>query len=461
MDERTRSLLDDAREGLRRSRVAEAEVFVSASDRGFARFSRGELDQHVELEERKAIVRAAERDGAAWRIASVSTTDTSVDGIARAAERALAIAKVTPVTEGWPGFADGDEPAPPARAAIEPAMRSAEERSRAVGAMLSRCRARSMQGAGAFESSEYSATLVNTRGLERAERTPFASCKLFALDADGISGFAQMTSRNAAEIDVDAVAARAIEKCAAGRDPVILGAGEYDVVLEPAAVVELLEWLAFTTFGAREVHDGTSAFAGRIGERVTGAQVTLVEAGASDESFVAGFDREGTARQRVTLIDAGVARGSVSDRLHAAKSGARSTGNAAPPSGWDDAPVAQTLELEGGEADSVEALVARVDRGLWISRFHYVNGLIEPRRTVMTGLTRDGTFVIERGERGRGVRNMRFTDSVFEALARCDGMTRALEAVPTWWSESGAFRAPAVLVRGLRFTGGGVLPPTL
>ncbi|MFO0556838.1 MAG: metallopeptidase TldD-related protein [Polyangiales bacterium] len=459
MDEQLRALMADAREGLRGSGVAHAEAFVSAADRGVARFSRGELDQHVELEERRVVVRAAVREGAAWRVASVTTTDTSAEGVRRAAERAHSVAKVTPVIEGWAGFADASEPAPIERASSEPTMRGAADRARAVGALLARCRERSLHGAGSFESSEHRTVVVNTAGLERAERTPFASCKLFALDADGISGFAQSTARNAAEIDVEAVASRAITKCLAGRDPVILPAGTYDVVLEPPAVVELLEWLAFTTFGAREIDDGTSAFSGRIGERVTGEGVTLIEDGASDEAFVAQFDREGTARSRVVLIDGGVAKGALTDRLYAAKRNERSTGNASPPSAWDDAPVAQSLVLQGGDCESVERLVAQMGQGLWISRFHYVNGFLEPRRTVMTGLTRDGTFEVRGGERGRGVRNMRFTDSVFEALARCEAMTSALQAVPTWWSDSGAFRAPALLVRGLRFTGGGVEPP--
>jgi predicted Zn-dependent protease len=225
-------------------------------------------------------------------------------------------------------------------------------------------------------------------------------------------------------------------------------------------VVELLEWLAFTTFGAREVRDGTSAFAGRLGQRVTGARVTLFEDGADERSFVARFDREGTARARVTLIENGVATSALYDRLHALREGRRSTGNAAPASAWEDAPIAQALTMQGGE-DTLEGLIAKVDRGLWISRFHYVNGFIEPRRTVMTGLTRDGTFEIERGARGRGVRNMRFTDSVFEALTRCEGLTRALECVATSWNDGGAISAPALLIRGLRFTGGGVQPPTV
>ncbi len=458
MDERLDAMLRDAREGLARSKVPAAEAFVHASDRGFARFSRGELDQHVELEERRAVVRVAHTVDGRSQIASVTTSDISASGIARAATRASEMAKVTPVTEGWPGFATRDEPAPASRSSIAATMRSAEERAGAVGRILETCRERSLAAAGAFESSEHRTALVNTLGLERAQRTPFATCKVFALDAGGSSGFAQQTRRSAADIDVDAIASRAVDKCMAGRDPVALPPGEYDVVLEPSAVVELLEWLAFTTFGAREVADGTSAFAGRIGERVTGSNVTLRDEGAGDRSFSSAFDREGTARSSLVLIDRGVATSVAYDRLYAAREGRASTGNAAPPSSWDDAPIAQSLVMDGG-SDTLESLVSKVDRGLWITRFHYVNGFLDPRRTLMTGLTRDGTFVIDRGARGRGVRNMRFTDSVFEALSRCEGLSSLIEAVPTWWSDGGAFYAPAVLLRGLRFSGGGVDPP--
>ena len=107
-----------------------------------------------------------------------------------------------------------------------------------------------------------------------------------------------------------------------------------------------------------------------------------------------------------------------------------------------------------GDAASVEELVAGIDRGLYVCRLHYVNGLLEPRRAVMTGLTRDGCFLIERGRITRAVGNLRFTDSFLEGLARCDGATRGRKAIPTWWSEDGAIVTPAVRMRGFRFNGG-------
>jgi PmbA protein len=458
MDEPLDALLRAAREGLAQSGVARAEAYIHGADRGIARFSRGILDQHADLEEQRALVRVAVPDGGAHRLATARTSDVSPAGIARAARRAEQLARVTPAIEGWPGFAParaGGFERPTSDAIVD----AADVRGERVRAALDLCRGRGLHAAGAYESSVHRTAMANTEGLARADRTTFASCKVFALDREGISGFAQQTERDPARIRVEAVAREAADKCAAGRDPVLLPPGRYDVVLEPPAVVELLEWLAFTAFGAREFHDGTSPLSGRLEESVTGERITLVDDAGAEDAFVPAFDRDGTDRTRVVLLERGVARGVAYDRLYGARRGVASTGHAAPISAWDDAPVVQALALEGGE-ESLGSLVRRVDRGLWISRFHYVNGLIEPRRAVMTGLTRDGTFLIERGERGRGVRNMRFTDAVLEAFARCDGLSREVRAVPTWWSDSGAFRAPAMLIRGLVFTGGGVEPPS-
>ena len=94
-----------------------------------------------------------------------------------------------------------------------------------------------------------------------------------------------------------------------------------------------------------------------------------------------------------------------------------------------------------------------MSRGLWISRFHYVNGLLEPKRAVMTGLTRDGCFLMEDGVRKGGVSTLRFTDSILEALERVDGITEQVKVVPTWWSSGGAFVCPTLLIRDLQFTG--------
>jgi len=109
--------------------------------------------------------------------------------------------------------------------------------------------------------------------------------------------------------------------------------------------------------------------------------------------------------------------------------------------------------MGGGSAESTDALIAGIDRGLYVCRLHYVNGLLETPRAVMTGLTRDGCFLVEHGKIARAASNMRFTDSLLEGLARSDGMTRERTAMPSWWSAGGTVVAPAVRMRGFMFNG--------
>jgi predicted Zn-dependent protease len=241
----------------------------------------------------------------------------------------------------------------------------------------------------------------------------------------------------------------------AWRDPVELEAAPYDVVLGPAAVAETLEWLSFTSLGARAVEDGSSCLAGRFGQAITGPQVTLVDDPLSGEAGapIAPYDAEGVAKRRLVLIERGVARACAHDRATAALAGVRSTGHASPLGDelFDGGPVPQHLQLAGGE-DELSDLFARVERGLWVRRFHYVNGLLDTRRALMTGMTRDGLFLIEGGRVTRGVRNLRWTESLLEALSRLDGLTRNRQPVASSLVDSASV-CPSLLVRGWRFTG--------
>jgi predicted Zn-dependent protease len=230
--------------------------------------------------------------------------------------------------------------------------------------------------------------------------------------------------------------------------------GEYDVVLEPHAVAELLEWLALTAFGARSLEDGSSALAGRTGERITGDLTVYDDAlGGEDGCPTAPFDAEGTPRRRVTFIDGGLAGEVVHDRGTAALMKAQSTGHA-PPIGdelFDGGPIPQHLMLAAGDA-TVEDLIARVERGLLVSRFHYVNGLLDTRRALMTGMTRDGLWRIENGRVAGAAANQRWTESFLDAGRRVGGISRARQLVAGGLSECW-FVCPTILVRGWKFSG--------
>jgi len=281
--------------------------------------------------------------------------------------------------------------------------------------------------------------------------------------AGGASGYGHACHRDITKLDLLGEAEGAIRLARLSKDPIAIDAGAYDVVLGAPAMATLVEWLSGIAFGAREIHQGTSAVAGRLGERITGENVGIEEDpfDASDLGFGTPFDREGTWRRRVTLLERGIARGFLCDRTWGKRMGKPSTGSAGLSFFGDGAPEASALHVAPGEAASEEELIAGIKRGLWVRRLHYVNGLLETRRAVMTGLTRDGTFLVENGRIVRAVGGLRFTDSVTEAFGRLDGLTQRRWALPSSWSEGATIVTPAARIRRLVFTSGSQKPVSL
>jgi len=218
-------------------------------------------------------------------------------------------------------------------------------------------------------------------------------------------------------------------------------------VLEPAAVGRMLQPPAYMGFGAKAYQEGRSFLSGRLGQKVTGGNITLTDNARDRRLHGMPFDFEGVPRKRVRLIDHGVAAGVVYDSYLAGREKGRrqSTGHALPPAETAFRALPGHLVMDG-ESESLRRLVAGTRNGLLVTRFHYVN-VAEPVRTVLTGMTRDGTFRIENGKVTRPVRNLRFTESVLGAFARAEGLTRMRRVV------EGGVLCPAVKVNRFRFTG--------
>jgi predicted Zn-dependent protease len=458
-------LLALCRDVLTEAGEAEAELYVHIAERGCARFAGGALGQHMQLTEPQAVVRVAHGK----RVAEAMTSRLDRGALVLAVRDAARAASLVPEVDDFPGFAGvGPSPtAPPPRFAQATAEATPEERVERLAPVLQVIRAAGLTSAGMLETGRAASAVATTRGCARSHDATVASFRVWALEtpgAGGAAGYGGHVHRDVRALRLAEETERAIRTCRLSLDPVSLDAGSYDVVMEPEAVTELLEWLAMIAFAAPEVEQGTSPLAGRLGQAITGEAVDIVDdpLDASDLGFGTPFDREGTPKQRTSVIEKGVARSVLYDRTYAARAGTSSTGSALPPARGSSGGVGATSAgLGAGTAESVDELLAGVDRGLYVCRLHYVNGLLEPRRAVMTGLTRDGCFLVEGGKIARAVGNLRFTDSFLEGLARCDGMTRARKAVPTWWSDAGAFVAPAVRIRAFRFNSKSQERPTL
>ena len=455
---RGEALLALSRDVLAAAGETEAELYLRLAERGCARFAIGELGQHMQLAEPQAVVRVARGTRVAETVTSRLDRDTLVEAV-RATGRA---AMLVPEVEAFPGFTRADEPsgASPDRHVEATARATPEERVERLAPVLAAIRDAGLVSAGMLETTSVAHALATTAGCARSHEATVASFRVWALEtpgAGGAAGYGGQVHRDVGRLRLAEETERAVRVCRMSREPASLDAGTYDVVMEPEAVTELLEWLAAIAFAAPEVEQGTSPVAGRLGQVITGEGIDLAEDPLCDDpdlGFGAPFDREGTWRRRIPLVERGVARAILYDRTYAARMGAVSTGSAQLPAMGSAGGVGPSaLMMAGGTASGVDELLAGVKRGLYVCRLHYVNGLLEPRRAVMTGLTRDGCFLVEDGKIARAVGNLRFTDSLLEGLARCDAMTRQRKAVPTWWSDAGAFVSPAVRIRGWRFNG--------
>jgi predicted Zn-dependent protease len=208
-------------------------------------------------------------------------------------------------------------------------------------------------------------------------------------------------------------------------------------------VGDLIGFLGYMGFGGNAFNEGRSCFSGKLGERVCGESITIYDDGLDPSFMPLPFDFEGNPRRKVLLIEKGIARGVVHDRTTAKEAGVEPTGHATPPPGaWGPYPM--HLKLAPGDA-TVEEMIASTERGLLVTRFHYTN-IAHPLRTELTGMTRDGTFLIENGKLTRGVRNLRFTQSVLGALSNVEMIGRAPRIAE-------GCLVPALKVRSFHFSG--------
>ncbi len=429
----------DAALGL--SGADDVEAQVTRTWGGLTRFARSEVHQHVAGDDAVVAVRVV--TGA--RIGVASTNAATPQGAATAAARALAAARCSAPDPTYAGLA-GPAPLPPVGRRHDESTAGASPHRRAVGVadLLRRLRP-GQEAAGAVATTASEVALATTAGVRLHTLTSGASASTVVM-GQGASGHAEDATVALADLDLGDVGERAAATCADAVDPGQAEPGTYEVVLLPAAVTTLLQFLGATTVSAKAHAEGRSAFCGRLGTPVASPLVHIADDAVGGGALGAPFDPEGTPKQRVELIAGGAAAGLVHDRATAAAAGVDSTGHALPaPNPWG--PLPRHLVMAPGRS-SVDELVAGVERGLMVTRFWYTRTL-NPKQTLVTGMTRDGTFRIDGGQRGPAVRSLRYNQSILEALASCDGVGELLRVAVDGTSQT---RAPALRLRSFRFT---------
>ena len=424
------------------SRCDQTEVSVVGQDSYLTRYSQGYVHQNVGEHGFRVTVRAA-----AGKRIGVASTDRMDDESVRAAVReAIEVSRLSPIKEDFTGF-PGPEPAPAVADQVSRATHECPPDLRAayVQRVIDMAKDRNVSVAGSLTTETMELAVVNSLGTRAyfAQTRAMLTCVATGPDS---SGYAEEMSTDLSRLDPTRVAQTAIAKCLMSKDPSPVPPGEYDVILEPPAVSDMMIYLALLGFSADKVQDGSSFMSGRIGERITGEDITIWDDGLDPEGLVMPFDFEGVPKQKVVLIENGVAKGAVYDSLSAGKEGRKSTGHSVGP--WEQVRCFPTNMFMAGGKSSIQEMIASTDRGILVTRFHYVNP-IHPAKTIITGMTRDGTFLIEGGKIVRGLRNLRFTESILGALSRVEAISKDR----TLMGGLVSIIAPAVKIRGFTFTG--------
>jgi predicted Zn-dependent protease len=435
--------------------AAEAEVLVEHAALALTRFANSYIHQNVT----DSVVTVRLRLHVDGRTAAGSTTVVTDDGLRALAARTVAGARLCPPDPGWPGLT---APTPLTRSGgwdDATALAGPDERADRVRAFVDA--AGGLVTAGYCRTAHRAAAFVNSAGQSVAGRGSEAAMDGIAR-AGGADGAARLSNVSLAGIDGAVLGARAAAKAAAGTERVELPPGRYEVVLEPPAVADILANLALYGFNGKAYAERKS-FA-EPGVRQFDRAVTLVDGAAGGPALP--FDAEGTPRGAHVLVDAGLTRAVTHDRRSAAECGVRSTGHAQPGGSLGPTPTSLSLTpADGAPAPggpdhqavdpATAGLLVGVERGLLITDLWYTR-VLDPKTLVVTGLTRNGVWLVERGEITAAVRDLRFTQSYPDALA--PGAVRGVGTLatpqPDGWGATAWWSAPAVHLASWNFTGG-------
>ena len=424
----------------------EADAAFVSSDHNISRFANSQLHQNMSEESAWLTLRVIV-NGA---MGVATTTSFDDEEIVRTAALAREAARHAHPVQDFKGLYQDNEPLPhvdafdDATAALAPM-----EKAKALRTMFDRHA--DVLFAGAYATGSASVACGNTHGVRRYTTMTDADATVIAIAKSG-SGYATRRERSATKMDLPELGAEATLKATLCADSVEdLQPGAYDIILEPPALAEVFDWMNMIAFTGQSYEDGSSFFVGNLGKRILGENFTLLDDSLDAAFLPFPFDIEGLPKRRVALVENGVIRTPVLDKAWADRLGLAPTAHA-----WSlgspEHGAAFHLSMAGGDSTR-EEMIASTKLGIWVTRFNYVNGLLEPKTALMTGTTRDGTFLIRDGRITARLPNLRWTQSMVEAFSSIESLSKERRIVGTWYNSFGGTLAPVVKIRGWNITG--------
>jgi len=418
----------------------ETEVHVDETISALTRFANNAIHQNVAEHGLTISIRTL-ADG---RTARATTNRTDEDSLRAALQASLSLAHSQPKDPRLLPLPGRQRYRPVNRFVKQTAALTPEDRARAVRRACDLAIKNGQVAAGIFSSAQSQSALGNSRGLFAAYRDTHAVFSITMQDGSAAS-WAKANAASVRDIDPQQLARRAGEKAHRAANARELTPGRYTVILEPAAVLDLVGFL-FYDFSATAINDQRSCFNERMGKQVFGKNISIVDDVYHPLQLGAPFDGEGIPRQKVLLTDRGIPGNLVYSRAAAKAARKTPTGHGFPlPNEYGEAPM--NLVFSGGHS-SLEEMVASTDRGLLVTRLWYIRE-VDPYEKIMTGMTRDGLFLVENGRVTSAVRNFRFNQSLLEMLRNVEQLSPSVRATG---EEAFEMVVPAMKIRDFHFS---------
>jgi len=420
--------------------TAETEVHVDEVADALTRFANNGIHQNVF----EHVLTVSVRLAAGGRTARATTNRLDEDSLRTTIEASLSLAHSQPRDPRLPPM-PGKQSYRAVNRFVKPtAALTPEDRARAVRLVCDLAEKKGQAAAGIFSSGMSQTAVGNSRGLFATYCETHSQFSI-TMQEDPAASWAKADSADVRNIYPQKLAERASEKAHLAVKTTELAPGRYTVILEPAAVLDLVGFM-FYDFAATAVQDKRSCLNDRMGKPLFGKNIRIVDDVFHPLQKGAPFDGEGIPRQKVLLVDRGVPKSLVYSRASAKAARRKPTGHGfALPNEYGEAPM--NLVFSGGDSP-VEEMVASTDRGLLVTRLWYIRE-VDPYEKVMTGMTRDGLFLVENGRVTGAVKNFRFNQSLIEMLKNVELMSPSAR---TTGEESFEMVVPAMKVRDFHFS---------
>jgi PmbA protein len=440
------------------STAEEVEVLFSGGKSALTRFANNTIHQNVAEENYVVSVRTV----FGGRTARSTTNKLDDESLRRVVESSESLAKVQhpdpdllPIPESCGAGAPARDGFP-SRHFAETAAVTPAQRAETVKKIVSIAEKHKLTTAGIVATSESVEGVFNSRGLADWHTQTSSEISITMLAPDS-SGWQKANSPNVKNLDAVALAETAARKALESVNPREIPAGKYTVILEPAAVLDIVGFMFFD-FGGLSVLDQRSFLNNRVGTKLFGDNINIWDDVAHPLQSGVPFDGEGMRRQKVQLVEGGVVRRLVYARASAEKmkhsehkdkvGPIEPTGHGFPlPNEIGEAPM-NLVFAESAKPSSVEQMIASTERGVLVTRLWYIRE-VDPYEKILTGMTRDGTFYVEDGKIRHGIRNFRFNQSLIQMLSNVEAMGTPVRASG---EESFDMVVPAMKVRDFNFT---------